>query len=139
MSGFIDLKQAQSYGDRARSDYRAEVLGEISDATALKIVTQDVQLAESYILEKRQPQAWENADNLYRALVTPKSWPGTDVPMSNLSMPVVLEGVEKIMPVIFSALFSDKTPFLLTPTEKPLRKSRALRPRSSAGHQSLRV
>lgn len=116
MSGFIDLPQAQISATAQDIVTAQEVLGVISDETALKIVTQDVVLAEQFVQSKRQPQSWENADNLYRAIVTPKTWPGTDVPMSNLSRPVVLEGVEKIMPVVFSAFFSDKTPFLLSPT-----------------------
>jgi hypothetical protein len=118
MSGFIYLPQAQISALAQDQITASEVTGEISDATALKIVIQDVGIAEQYRVQKKRPQAWSNADNLYAANVVAKPWPGTDIPMSNLSMPVVLEAVEKIMPVIFAAFFSDKTPFILSPTGK---------------------
>lgn len=119
MSGFIDLPQAQISALAQDQITAAEVTkAVISDETALKIVTQDVAIAEAYRIQKRRPQAWTSADNLYAASIVAKNWPGTDIPMSNLSMPVVLDAVEKIMPVVFASFFSDKTPFLLTPTGK---------------------
>lgn len=122
MSGLQDLPQALAVAGLGQDQITAaQVLspsGEVSDATALAIVLQDTDLALRQLQSKKSPQSWENADNLYRGNVKAQLWPGTDIPMSNLSMPVILDGVEKIMPVIHSAFFSDKTPFLLLPTGK---------------------
>jgi hypothetical protein len=121
MSGFENLPQAQDASvamDQIRAEDISRADGTISDAVALKIVCQDVELAEQYLQSKRHAHSRENADNLYRGIVAGGNWPGTNVPRSSLSMPVVLEAVEKIMPVVFLALFSDKTPFLLEPRGK---------------------
>lgn len=119
--GFETLDQAQ-IAAQATAPLLAEEVAfcdeTLTDEAALKIVVQDVTLAEQFINSKRQPQQWENADNLYRAVVKSQPWPGTNVPMSNLPMPVVLETVEKLMPSVFLAFFSDKQPFLLLPTGK---------------------
>lgn len=119
MSGFIDLPQAQIAHLAQDQITAAEILkSELDDATALKIVIGDVMLAEQYVQEKRRPQDWETADALFRGNVAVKPWPGTDIPRSNLPMYVVMEMVEKVMPAVFSAFFSDKVPFLLVPTGK---------------------
>lgn len=121
MSGFEALPGAENAAV-ASAEIRAEEVAfagdQWSDETALKIVTQDVILAENFRQSKRQPIQWENADILYRATVKSQPWPGTDTPMSNLSQPVVLEAVEKLMPAVFMAFFSDRQPFLLTPLGK---------------------
>jgi hypothetical protein len=121
MSGFESLPGAENAAV-ATTELRAEEVAfagdQWTDEAALKVVIQDVTIAENYRQSKRQPIQWENADVLYRGTVKSQAWPGTDVPMSNLSMPVVLEAVEKLMPAIFMAFFSDRQPFLLTPLGK---------------------
>jgi hypothetical protein len=121
MSGFEALLTAQNATvaqEQIRADQVAFTGQELDDITALQIVTQDVQLAEAFINSKRQPQQWESADNTYRAVVTSKPWEGSDTPRSNLSIPVVLEAVESLMPTCFLAFFSDRQPFLLEPLGK---------------------
>lgn len=118
MSGFEQLPgaiQASASTEPLRADEVAFSGEALADAAALKLVVGDVILAEQYINSKRQPQAWENADNLYRAVVKTQPWPGTDVNRANLSMPVILEAVEKLLPTVYLAFFSDRQPFLIEP------------------------
>lgn len=118
MPGFESLPGAENAA-LAQQEIRAEQVAfngeECTDEAALQIVTQDVQLAEQFINSKRQPQQWESADNMFRAYVASMPWPGTDVPRSNLSMPVILEAIEALMPTVHLAFFSDRQPFLLEP------------------------
>lgn len=121
MAGFESLPGAQAPATAFGEIQSSEVAfagQSIEDATAMKLVLQDVQLAQNYVLSKVGPTDWENADNRYRAYVNPKPWPGTDVPRSNLSMPVILEAIEKLMPVLHLSFFSDKQPFLCLPLGK---------------------
>jgi hypothetical protein len=88
--------------------------GEIqADKAALALVLGDVQIAESYVSSKNLTKEWENADNNYRAFGIPKNWPGTESPRAGLCPPVVMEAVEKLMPTLMLAFFSDSKPFLL--------------------------
>lgn len=92
---------------------------ELSDEAALKLVLQDVLLAESYLNSKGLPTSWNATDDLYRAKVTAESWGGgSNKPKSSLSMPVVMEAVESILPQAHMAFFSDPQPFLLQPKGK---------------------
>lgn len=121
MSGFESLPGAENAAVATAEVRASEVAfsgNPWSDETALKVVIQDVQIAEAFRQSKRQSIQWENADVLFRGTVKSQPWPGTDVPMSNLSMPVVLETVEKLMPAVFMAFFSDRQPFLLIPLGK---------------------
>lgn len=86
---------------------------ELSDEAALSIVVADAQSAISYLQEKGLPTAWAEADDLYRGYVKPRNWPGTEVPRANLSMHFILEIVEKMIPEIYLAYFSDKDPFII--------------------------
>lgn len=121
MSGFENLPGAENAAV-ATTELRAEEVAFAedpwNDVAALKVVIQDVTIAEAFRQSKRQPIQWENADVLFRGTVKSQPWPGTDVPMSNLSMPVVLETIEKLMPAVFMAFFSDRQPFLLQPLGK---------------------
>jgi hypothetical protein len=86
-----------------------------NDLKVLKIVLQDIQKAEEYIQSKRLPATWNDFDDLYRAYVISKTWPGSDVPRSNLGMPIILEAIEEVLPQIWMAYFAEKQPFLLDP------------------------
>jgi hypothetical protein len=84
-----------------------------SDQAALSLVLGDVQIAEAYVSSKKLTTDWETADNNYRAFGVPKNWPGTESPRAGLCPPVVMEAVEKLMPTLMLAFFSDPKPFLL--------------------------
>jgi hypothetical protein len=88
---------------------------QLADQAFLKIVLQDVISSEQYLGEKALPQDWDLDDELYRAYVKQRTWPGTDVPRANLGMPLVLETIETLLPQIHLGFFSDKKPFLLAP------------------------
>lgn len=90
---------------------------QLADQVALDMVVSDVQTAQAFPLYKGMQLDWEIADNLYRGIVTQKVWDGGG-DRANLSMPVVMEAVEKLMPPIHLAFFSDKQPFLILPKGK---------------------
>lgn len=86
----------------------------LSDASALGIVLQDIGYAERYVGSKARPQEWNDVDNLYRAVVQPKTWEGSNQARAHLGMPLILEVVESMLPQIHLGFFSDKTrPFTL--------------------------
>lgn len=87
----------------------------LEDVAALSVVLQDTASAEAYLSGKNLISNLDAADNLYRAYVKPKNWPGTDTPRSNLGMPVVMEAIERIMPALFMPLFQNSVPFFLEP------------------------
>lgn len=121
MAGFETLKSAIPEGEAQEPITSSEVAfdgDELSDEAALKIVLQDVVVAEKYLQSKNQVVELDSADNLYRAHVRPRVWPGTDVARSNIGMPIVLESVEKLLPSVYLAFFSDPQPFLLEPAGK---------------------
>jgi hypothetical protein len=116
-----DLEQ-QSSGAiseaEARTPLTVEEAAGDSDAKVLKIVLADIEKAEAYIQSKRLPSTWNDFDDLYRAYVVSRTWPGSDVPRSNLGMPIILEALEEVLPQLFMAYFSEKQPFLLDPVGK---------------------
>ncbi len=91
---------------------------DLSDEDALRIVVQDANAAEQFLQTKSLPTTWNTADDLYRARVTPDTWPNSQVQRSALPMPVVLEAIETLIPQTHMAFFSDAQPFLLDPKGK---------------------
>jgi hypothetical protein len=88
--------------------------GAWSDETALGIVNADVAAALAYEQAKSFTTSIEVADDLVRGYVRVRPWPNTDKPRSALSMPVVLEAIEKMMPYLHLSIFgSGKDPFLI--------------------------
>lgn len=83
------------------------------DQVALSMVLADVERTEAYKSSKTLTRTWENCDNNYRAFGLPKNWPGTESPRAGLCPPVVMEAVEKLMPALMLAFFSDPAGFLL--------------------------
>jgi hypothetical protein len=77
------------------------------------MVLADVVISEKFLQSKGRPQEWNTIDDLYRASVLVDFWPNGK-PKAHLSMPVVLEVVETILPQAHLSFFSDKQPFLLT-------------------------
>ena len=91
---------------------------DLSDEAALSIVLSDTQTAEQYLQSKSIITGLDAADDLYRAYVKPRMWPNGK-PRSNLSMPLVLECIEKLMPALHLALWGNSnTPFNLVPLGK---------------------
>src|SRR5271169_3540908 len=121
MSSFSDLPQGQNEGlshapiERDETKFTDE---QLSDLAALKLVIQDADLAEKYLLTKAFPQEWDRIDDLFRAWVAPRNWPGSNKPRAALSMPLIMEVVETIQPHILMAFFSDAQPFNLKPMGK---------------------
>jgi hypothetical protein len=88
---------------------------QLSDETALAIVLADTNTAEQYLQSKGLITALDMADDLYRGVVKPRTW-ANGKNRSNLSMPVVLEAIEKIMPTLYLSLFgTGKDSFSLKP------------------------
>lgn len=122
MSGFEQLEQAIDPGvalNPIQPDEVAFYDEDLEDEKALGLVLNDVTTAEAYLQSKSLITAMDQADDLVRAYVKPRTWHGTDTPRANLGMPVVLEAIEKIMPALFLALFGNrKQPFIIEPTGK---------------------
>lgn len=116
--GFEQLKQAiiePAVLTQADVAFNNEKL---SDEAALTIVKADADSAITYIQGKGFPTSWDEADDLYRGYVKPRTWPGTEVARANLSMHLILEVVEKLMPELHLSFFSDEQPFILEPKGK---------------------
>lgn len=114
MPGFETLKQAIPIGEaHAPIDAKdVEIRDPWRDEIALGIVVADIDAAIAYEQAKAFVTSIEVADDLVRGYVRVRPWPNTDKPRSALSMPVVLEAVEKIMPFLHLSLFgSGKDPF----------------------------
>src|ERR1039458_3871843 len=115
MSGFEALPNAI----QVQSNLTVEDLGfdneEWSDEAALTVVQQDMEAAVTYVQSKGLVTDWNQTDDLYRGYVKPRTWPGSDVARANLSMHVILEVIEKLMPELYLSYFSDKQPFLIEP------------------------
>lgn len=119
MSGFEQLEQAlPAVPVVITADETAFADETLSDEVALSIVLQDTQSAEAWMQSKSLVTGLDAADDLYRAFVKTRLWPNGK-PRSNLSMPVVLEAIEKIMPALHLTLWgSTNTPFNLVPLGK---------------------
>ena len=121
MPGLEILKNAIPEGQAAAPllEKDVKVDGVWADDVALGIVLADINAALSYEQAKSFISSIEIADDLVRGYVKVRPWPNTDKPRSALSMPVVLEAVEKIMPFLHLSLFgSGKDPFEATPIGK---------------------
>lgn len=121
MPGFENLPNAVPEGLAQQPLMAAdvEVKDPWRDEVALGIVIADINAALAYEQAKAFITSIEIADDLVRGYVRVRPWPNTDKPRSALSMPVVLEAVEKIMPFLHLSLFgSGKDPFEATPIGK---------------------
>ena len=121
MSGFVDLSQAIHLGTAEAPILPEETQfeGEWSDEVALGIVVADITSGISFEQAKNFVTNLETADDLLRGYVRVRNWPNTDKARAALSMPVVLEAIEKIMPYIHLSIFgSGKDPFLVSKVGK---------------------
>lgn len=115
--GFETLDNAINEGSALERLTEAEVAftdEQLNDMAAVKLVVQDAVIAEQYLSTKGLPDQWSADDDIYRAYVKSRKWPGTDIPRANLGMPIVLEAIDNhLLPAIFMAFFSDTQPFYL--------------------------
>lgn len=115
-NAFSELKNALPEGqgfEALRADEVAFGDEKLTDAAALKIVQQDVLVAETHFQSKTLAADFNLADDLFRAFVAPRTWPNTNVSRSNIPMPVVMEAIETLLPQTHMAFFSDPQPFLI--------------------------
>lgn len=99
-----------------------------AEVTALKLVQQNILVAERYVGSKRIPTDMDRIDNLYRAFIAPKNWPNTNQPRAHLGVPLILETIEQVISQIHMAFWGDPDgPFVITSTGKtPARAARAM-------------
>src|SRR6266478_3327766 len=85
------------------------------DTTALGIVLADIDAGIAFEQAKNFVTRIETADDLIRGYVRVRPWPNSDKARSALSVPVCLEAIEKLMPVIYLSLWgSGKDPYQVT-------------------------
>lgn len=85
-----------------------------SDSSALEIVRQDFDTAENFRRSNHDPR-WHLADALYLGYEKQRVWKGTKIPRSSLSMFVVFQQVESMLPKVVSTIFSDNPWFEVGP------------------------
>jgi hypothetical protein len=85
------------------------------DILALKLVVQNSQRARSFLSSKGHPSLWRAFDRLWNFQLDELFWPGTNIPRSNLSIPLVLEHTESILPQVTLGFFADEQPFEVAP------------------------
>src|SRR5579859_5485608 len=121
MSGFEALDQAIQTGEALAPilPAEAEFKDPWADEVALGIVLADIDSGIGYEQAKNFVTRMETADDLVRGYVRVRPWPNTDKARSALSIPVVLEAIEKILPFTHLSIFgSGKDPFLVSPIGK---------------------
>lgn len=114
MPGFESLPQAVDLSAALApvTPEETKFEGEWSDEVAVGIVVADVAAAIAYEQAKSFVTSIEVADDLVRGYVRVRPWPNTDKPRSALSMPVVLEAIEKVLPKLHLSLWgTGKDPF----------------------------
>lgn len=120
-------RAAEEEVDRKDTDNQTEQ-PDPAEVAALKLVQQNIVIAEQYVGSKRIPADMDRIDNLYRAWVAPKNWPNTNQPRAHLGNPLVLESIENIISQVHMAFWADpEGPFLLEARGKtPQRAARAM-------------
>lgn len=86
-----------------------------NDSAALKLVVQDAELAERFVESRRWLVDWDGAELLFQAPAEIRFWEGTRHPRAHVSVPLVLQHVESIMPQVMSGIFGDTPPFQFQP------------------------
>lgn len=123
MSGFAGLPEAIDLAvalQPMRPEDTAYSDEDMSDEAALGLVLTDVASAITYLESKQLlPTVVDNSDDLIRAFSKPRLW-ADGKPRANLAMFVVLEAIEKLMPVFYMAIFGTgkRRPFWIEPVGK---------------------
>lgn len=121
MAGLETLPQAISENEAQQPITKEEVqfTDPWDDTTALGIVLADIDAGIAFEQAKNFITRIETADDLIRGYVRVRPWPNSDKARAALSVPVCLEAIEKLMPVIYLSLWgSGKDPFKVTPKGK---------------------
>lgn len=117
LKGAVDQSQAQAPITAEKTAFTGE---QLDDTTALGLVLQNANEALSYLQSKElMPISTDRADDLVRAYIKPRLW-ADGKPRANMPMFVVLEAIEKVLPVLFMSLFGagKKRPFEVEPVGK---------------------
>src|SRR5258708_10695338 len=117
MAGFEVLEQSIPLGTAQAPILPKEVEfeGPWKDETALGILIADIDSGIAFEQAKNFVTRIETADDLIRGYVRVRPWPNSDKARSALSVPVCLEAIEKLMPVIYLSLWgSGKDPYQVT-------------------------
>ena len=77
-----------------------------SNDFALKVVKRDFELAENYLIANHYHR-WTNAFQLYVGWVRSRNWDGTRIPRSALSVFLIFEQIESLLPRYMSTVFGD--------------------------------
>jgi hypothetical protein len=115
MGGFQTLPNAIEAAPMVPTPEQTKFSDEtLEDSVALNMVIADIGNASAFVQSKAHPTEQNYIDDLYRAVPVVRKWEGSNEARSHLSMPLVLEVVESLLPQIFLGFFSDRTPFQLT-------------------------
>lgn len=87
----------------------------LDDPAIIKLVTQDTQHAEGYILSTGWPSEWARYEQLYMAHVPSVRWEGTTIERAHLGVPLVYEHVESILPQVILGFFGTGDAFEADP------------------------
>lgn len=103
---------------------------QFTDAAALKLVVQDVQLAEDWISQKQWNLYWRESEILYQSPRTISAFENSTTTRSNVERFTVAKHVNSLVPTMMSGIFYDSPPFVLRPrpgtTQKTTRAKTAL-------------
>lgn len=124
--GFANLPEsiepglAQSTAVQPTLEQTAFADEDLSEEAALGLVLQDVQTGLAYLQSKALlPTLVDISNDLIFGLQKPRTW-ADGKPRANLPIYAVMEGIEKLMPVFYMALFGTgkRMPFVVTPVGK---------------------
>lgn len=87
----------------------------LEDLTILKIVNQDIQLAEAELISSGRVDDWARCETLYLFRVPIQFWEGTNIPRAHLGVPLVMEHVESMIPQIMNGIFPQPFPIQSRP------------------------
>lgn len=79
----------------------------ITDAQAVSIVKQTYDRYSSW-RHRNHDTRWQANDNLYLGLVPKRTWPGSQVPRSNLGIQISFDQIQTAYPLIIGEIFGQK-------------------------------
>jgi len=83
-----------------------------SDSAPLKLVLQDAEKADSGERRREYLMGWNNARDLYNAVMTPNFWPGTQMEAASVNFYTVATAVNGLTPQVLAGLFYENPPFM---------------------------
>lgn len=88
---------------------------QFNDATAVKIVLDDVSAADNYINIQQWSNGWTMADLLYQSPATQSAFDGGNVGNASVPKYMVSNHISSIVPKVMGGLFYEDPPFALRP------------------------